>query len=189
MTDRKFTDDDVIETLKNAKYKVDGVVTRGFYLSPETFNAVVDLIGCQKAEIESLKIANEKMYSANKEQEAEIESLQAVHADMTESLRLAAEANKDMQAEIEKLESLSERLGDDVTLKLKYIYELEERLAIAKADTIKEFAQRLVAIYENDKTYDRPNAHTLVVTVFRNIDTLVKEMTEEKTNEFSCEST
>lgn len=52
MTDHKFTDDDVIETLKNAKYKVDGVVTRGYYLSPETFNAVVDLIGRQKAEIE-----------------------------------------------------------------------------------------------------------------------------------------
>ncbi|MEE1357641.1 MAG: hypothetical protein UHG68_08790 [Clostridia bacterium] len=48
----------------------------------------------------------------------------------------------------------------------------------AKAEAIKEFAQRLVAIYENDKTYDRPNAHTLVVTVFRNIDNLVKEMTE-----------
>lgn len=54
MTDHKFTGDDVIETLKNAKYKVDGVVTRGYYLSPETFNAVVDLIGRQKAEIERL---------------------------------------------------------------------------------------------------------------------------------------
>ena len=48
----------------------------------------------------------------------------------------------------------------------------------ARAKAIKEFADRLVAIYENDKIYDRPNAHTLVVTVFRNIDTLVKEMTE-----------
>lgn len=47
-----------------------------------------------------------------------------------------------------------------------------------KAEAIKEFAKRLVAMYENDKTYDRPNAHTLVVTVFRNIDNLVKEMTE-----------
>jgi hypothetical protein len=55
MTDHKFTDDDVVETLKNAKYKVDGAVTRGYYLSPETFNAVVDLIGRQKAELEDLR--------------------------------------------------------------------------------------------------------------------------------------
>lgn len=34
---------------------------------------------------------------------AEIEGLQAVHVDINESLRLAAEANKDMQAEIERL--------------------------------------------------------------------------------------
>lgn len=52
MTDHKFTDDVVVETLKNAKYKVDGVVSQGVYLSVETFNAVVDLIGRQKAEIE-----------------------------------------------------------------------------------------------------------------------------------------
>lgn len=42
--------------------------------------------------------------------EAKIESWQAVHADMTESLRLAAEANKDMQAEIEKLKKTNDHL-------------------------------------------------------------------------------
>jgi hypothetical protein len=62
MTDHKFTDDDVIKTLKNAKYKVDGVVTRGYYLSPETFNAVVDLIGRQEAEIERF-VDIDKTYS------------------------------------------------------------------------------------------------------------------------------
>ena len=64
-----------------------------------------------------------------------------------------------------------ERLKD----KYECIYQPK---AMIKAEAIKEFAERLVAIYENDKTYDRPNAHTLVVTVFRNIDNLVKEMTE-----------
>ena len=48
-----------------------------------------------------------------------------------------------------------------------------------KVEAIKEFAERLVAIYENDKTYDRPNAHTLVMTVFRNIDNLVEKMVGE----------
>lgn len=62
MTDHKFTDDDVIKTLKNAKYKVDGVATRGYYLSPETFNAVVDLIGRQEAEIERF-VDIDKTYS------------------------------------------------------------------------------------------------------------------------------
>ena len=37
-------------------------------------------------------------------QKAEIESLNAIHADALESLRLAAEANKDMQAEVKRLE-------------------------------------------------------------------------------------
>lgn len=41
---------------------------------------------------------------------AEIERLQAVHADMNESLRLAAEANKDMQAEIAEYQKHTESL-------------------------------------------------------------------------------
>lgn len=45
-------------------------------------------------------------------------------------------------------------------------------------ETIKEFADRLVSIYENDEIYAKPTAHTLVMTLFRNIDNLVKEMTE-----------
>jgi hypothetical protein len=71
---------------------------------------------------------------------------------------------------------LYKRLNDELEDELASTY---DKLENARAEAIKEFAERLVAIYENDKTYDRPNAHTLVVTVFRNIDTLVKEMTEE----------
>ena len=40
-----------------------------------TIKDIADLINRQKAEIESLKIANEKLYDANKSQEAEIEKL------------------------------------------------------------------------------------------------------------------
>ena len=39
-----------------------------------------------------------------------------------------------LEAENERLQSLSERLGDDVDLKLKYIYELEENLKTATAE-------------------------------------------------------
>ena len=56
---------------------------------------------------------------------------------------------------------------------------LTETCAGVRVKAIKEFAERLVAIYENDKRYDRPHAHTLVMTLFRNIDNLVKEMVGE----------
>ena len=46
----------------------------------------------------------------------------------------------------------------------------------AKAEAIKEFAERLKNIYIKDKRYDRPNAHTLIDWLFANIDNLVKEM-------------
>jgi hypothetical protein len=45
-----------------------------------------------------------------------------------------------------------------------------------KAEAIKEFAERLVAIYENDEIYAKPIAHILVMTLFRDIDNLAKEM-------------
>jgi uncharacterized protein with von Willebrand factor type A (vWA) domain len=48
------------------------------------------------------------------------------------------------KAENERLESLLERLGDDIDLKLKYIYELEEKLETAKAEAYKEFAERAI---------------------------------------------
>ena len=63
---------------------------------------------------------------------------------------------------------------------LERIHRHTEMYHEVRAEAIKEFAERLVAIYENDKRYDRPNAHTLVMTVFRNIDNLVKEMTVGK---------
>ena len=54
MTDKKLTDYDIVMALEDAEYKVNGVVTQGFYLSGETFNAVVDLINSQKALIKRL---------------------------------------------------------------------------------------------------------------------------------------
>lgn len=55
MPDKKLTDSEIIKALEDAEYKVNGVVTQGFYLSVETFNAVVDLINRLQAENERLK--------------------------------------------------------------------------------------------------------------------------------------
>ena len=146
MTDCKFTDDDVIETLKNAKYKVDGVVTRGFYLSPETFNAVVDLIGRQKAEIERLQSMNQA-------------KLDTIH---------------DIQADNERLE----KAVDNYEACLESVEKI-------RAKAIKEFAENVKAIFECVLYFD----DDVKECILNEIDELVKEMTEEKTNEFSCEST
>lgn len=50
-----------------------------------------------------------------------------------------------------------------------------------KAEAQKEFAERLKNIYLNDKRYDRPNPHTLLIKLFDNIDNLLMEM--EKNDE------
>ena len=62
MTDKKLTDNDIVMVLENAEYKVNGVVTQGFYLSGDTFNAVLDLINRQKAEIERLTAERDAMH-------------------------------------------------------------------------------------------------------------------------------
>lgn len=164
MTDQKFTDDDVIKALECCfghelcdKCPYEELVD---CVRQKEQNAI-DLINRQKVEIESLKIANEKMYSANKEQEAEIERLQAVHADMTESLRLAAEANKDMQAELEDLREI-------------VFMDRSEAIKNLKAETIKEFAQRL-------KRRASMPLGTLYggMVYLKDIDNIVKIMTED----------
>ena len=81
------------------------------------------------------------------------------------------------RADIERLEKENKNLLSKLCKKLRTESKAVEKLI--KAEAIKEFAERLVAIYENDKRYDRPHAHTLVMTLFRNIDNLVKEMVGE----------
>ena len=48
-------------------------------------------------------------------------------------------------------------------------------MSSVKVEAYKEFAKDLKAIYEKDKRYDRPNAHTLIEQLFYNIDKLVEE--------------
>lgn len=92
MTDHKFTDDEIIKALElcsSGKCQgcpfnsisaecLKGLTTNTLALINRQKNALErEIYNGLKADekIESLKIANEKMYSANKEQEAEIEAL------------------------------------------------------------------------------------------------------------------
>ena len=49
-----------------------------------------------------------------------------------------------------------------------------------RAEAITEFAERLKGVYINDKRYDRPNPHTLLIKLFANIDQIAKEMKGEQ---------
>lgn len=156
MTDHKYTDDEIIHSLKVCSTDGDCIEClinphKGNYgyCTSLAIKAALDLINRQKAEIESL---------------------QAVHADMTESLRLAAEANKDMQAEIEKLGRDRYQILPDGRLELIPRTDINA----IKAEAIKEFAERVKgrnSVYATDKT--------LLKELNFVIDNLVKEMTEE----------
>ena len=75
MSDRKFTDDEVIKALErcNDNGGCDNCPFDGAYNEDELWcvdelnKATRTLINRQKAEIEAMKIANEKMYAASKE--------------------------------------------------------------------------------------------------------------------------
>ena len=132
---------------------------------------------CDKAdeEIEYLKSENARLITSNSQLEArvcedraEIEMLNAVHADMTESLRLAAEANKDMQAELEDL---------------REIVFMDRSEAIAaerkklKVEAIKEFANRLLKkIFPYDGLVDKKTYAINAKAVKKAIEDTIKEV-------------
>lgn len=93
-------------------------------------------------------------------------NINAMATDAADHIERLCDENNFLKAEIERLQKANERFEK----------EFDSYYARVKSEARKEFVERLVAIYENDKTYDRPNAHTLVMTLFRNIDNLVKEM-------------
>ena len=110
----------------------------------------LNLINRQKAEIEALKASEEQLQSA-----VILANRNYVHVN-----------------------GLFEDAREKATRANKRFAEAHVALKTARSEAIKEFAERLVAIYENDKRYDRPEAHTLVMALYCNIDNLVKKMTE-----------
>ena len=134
------------------------------------------LINRKKAEITRLITSNSQLEARVCTDRTAIESLQAIHADAIESLRLAAEANKDMQAEIERLKKIGNDKTSEVLRHDAAIRELHKQVENAKSEAIKEFAQRLKMRF-TEKIGDRKESF-FSYSVQREIDSLVKEMTE-----------
>ena len=144
MTDHKFTDEEIIKALEvhsDSETPCTGVCpySGDRYCGSKMARGALALINRQKAEIERL---------------------QAVHADMTESLRLASEANKDMSVELDAMR------GAANSYKMHY--------ENAKAEAIKEFAERLKFMLT-----PYPDGYFKEPVTSTEIDNLVKEMTED----------
>lgn len=192
MTDHKFTDEEeeVINCLcfyvdrqcNNCDIKDSACCVS--CVNTEIRDALA-LINRQKAEITRLITSNSQLEARVCEDRAEIESLNAVHADMTESLRLAAEANKDMSAELKAMRGAANSYKmhyEEAERKYKIaVAEREanvegfiETLKTIKAEAIKEFAEKLKKAYSEDiGSGQKIRMRTDI------IDTLVKKMTEE----------
>lgn len=164
MTDHKFTDDDVIKALEHCRDFGD------CSLCPYETATFDDELDCtERMHTDALALINR--------QKVEIERLTTERDEARRDCAVAEHNHQLAVAEREaNVRGFAETLQKIAAEQASRVVEAMDEIKVV---AIKEFAQRLVAIYENDKTYDRPNAHTLVVTVFRNIDTLVKEMTEE----------
>lgn len=148
MTDHKYTDEEVIKGLECCTNCICN------HAKTDTECPLVKMAFCKNYLMkQSLALINR--------QKVEIERLQAVHADMTESLRLAAEANKDISVELDAMR------GAANSYKMHY--------ETARAEAIKEFAKKIKtdAQWICDDNY-------IEGALIKYVDTLVKEMTENK---------
>ena len=122
----------------------------------------LDLINRQKAEIEALIAGQETL---QKYRDEEINRLEI-------ELKATSGAALSYKAEIERLQNDLSTWKDIAHRETSYV-------SIAKAEAVKEFAERLKNYYIKNKIYDKPNAHTLIGFLFCQIDNLVKEMAGE----------
>ena len=169
MTDHKFTDDDVIKALQCLS-------GAEIFCRECAFGRLEDHgFACKK------NVANAALALINR-QKAEIESLNAVHADMIESLRLAAEANKDMTAELQALRGAANSYKMHYETAIKELATDNTNLFVEamdkiKTEAIKEFAERLKANMSNIARMEY-GGNTYFCVGYDLIDTLVKEITE-----------
>lgn len=176
MTDHKFTDDDVIKALECCRDFGDCSLCP---YEEATFNDELDCT--ERMHTDALALINR--------QKAEIESLNAVHADAIESLRLAAEANKDMSVELDAMrgaansykmhyEEAERKYQIAVAEREANVEGFIETLKTIKAEAIKEFAERVKANMSNIARMEY-GGNIYFCVGYDLIDTLVKEMTEE----------
>jgi chromosome segregation ATPase len=170
---KKLTDEHIIKALedyKNSKIlqTENGVISIG---------DILDLINRKDAKVElltmdvnSLTSERDALQEMVVEQKAEIERLnnELVSADEVIGFREAEiERLKDkifvLENDLEKAENLNDAFGNDVDIKLNHIYALEEKLAKAKSEAYKEFAEMVVSDYPETDYY---------------LEKLLKELTE-----------
>ena len=165
MTDHKFTDDEIIHSLKVcstdgdcSECKINPHKGNYGYCTSLAIKAALDLINRQKAEIERLK-----------DVKFQYEILQKNYDEIEQQLHYLS------NVEIPYLYSFTE----DKDKKLETIANI---LLGARAKAIKEFAERLKANMSNIARMEF-GGNIYFCVGYDLIDTLVKEMTEEQTNE------
>ena len=169
MSERKYTDEEIVKALECCQHRECQECIRLYTGRPIEDDCRLDLI------YDSLTFI--------KCQNAGIDKLQEVNADLNESLRLAAEANKDLKAEIERLTKERDAMRSTAYL-LKKHYEwavkaqetsvkaFSEFIHAVRSDAINEFAERVInLIYSADDINP--------ITEWQIYD-LVAEMTEGK---------
>ena len=153
-----MTDEQIIkafeEILKNQNNKL-SLIERA------VCDDVLSLANRQKAEIEELR--SDKIIAETHEKAAK-----DLFVD-------CAKQREEAKAEIKRLTDLSDQLGNDIDIKLNYIYDLEEKIETAKSEAIKEFAERLK---EKADDYVLSEGEFETMLFADDIDNLVKEMTE-----------
>ena len=79
-----------------------------------------------------------------------------------------------------KEETLCERLGNDIDVKLKYIYELEDKVAQVRKETVEKLAEKLkYDVSEDNELHEALNKY-LKKDYFEYIDERCRELTEGK---------
>lgn len=157
MTEHNYTDEEVIKALDHCRNG-----ERGSKCSKCEYatgckhwliGLALDLINRQKAEISALTSA--------------VDNSTKVFLNLHDEYKVQKE--------------MIERLTKAIEVQEIMLENHDRKIKATKVEAIKEFAEKLKSIYINDKRYDRPNAHTMIIKLFANIDDLVKEFTEEKT--------
>ena len=136
----------------------------------QNFNVLVSDHRCLQQSFENLK----ELYEAEKRK---VEKTKEKRIQLAKELQTA-------KKEIERLSDRSHKciyLSDDETTEYCVDgpcpkFKTEEQI---KVEAFEEFAKRLKSEYINDKRYDRPNAHTLLVCLFGKIDSILKEKVGE----------
>lgn len=154
----------IIEDLEYARYHCTS--SKG----KDAINNALDLINRQQAEIERLQSMNQSKLDTIHDLSAEIEDARNGVKSFKGKYESAVKTAKELQTVIKEKDAEIEGLFETLDYRLEKILELEDKLKTAKAEAIKEFAERL----EEKAFHDMNDGEAIVCCC--DIDDLVKEM-------------